>query len=458
MRTTCLLLIAVSLLYGAIGSRMAADDRPGEVAEAGANALEVGFREKVRPFLETYCLGCHSGETAKGDLDLGVFTTAASVRADLAHWELVRDQLLDQTMPPAKAKRHPSARGREEVLAWIESARRFEAERNAGDPGAVHARRLSNAEYDYTIRDLTGVDLRPTREFPVDPANEAGFDNSAESLAMSPALVKKYLDAARSVAEHLVLTPDGLDFATHSMLADTDRDKYCVRRIIEFYNRQRTDYADYFLAAWRFRHREALGRPGSTLDEIAASEGLSAKYLKTIWETLNAPTPQVGPIAALQALWGELPSPEGNWEAARAGCQQMRNFVVNVRKQLVPDVPNLTTRGINNGTQPFVLWKNRQFVANRMRYAGGASKVRAEGLTPDSPAAKAMAVPEDDATLRRFESGFERFCQIFPDAFFVSERARVYLDNEDRNNTGRLLSAGFHSMTGYFRDDEPLSS
>ena len=53
------------------------------------------------------------------------------------------------------------------------------------------ARRLSNAEYNYTIRDLTGVDLRPTREFPVDPANPAGFDNSGESLAMSPALLNE---------------------------------------------------------------------------------------------------------------------------------------------------------------------------------------------------------------------------------------------------------------------------
>ncbi len=81
--------------------------------------------------------------------------------------------------------------------------------RNAGDPGPVLARRLSNAEFDYTIRDLTGVDIRPTREFPVDPANEAGFDNSGESLAMSPALLKKYLAAARLVADHVVLKPEG---------------------------------------------------------------------------------------------------------------------------------------------------------------------------------------------------------------------------------------------------------
>ena len=123
------------------------------------------------------------------------------------------------------------------------------------------ARRLSNAEYDYTIRDLTGVDLRPAREFPVDPANPAGFDNSGESLAMSPALLAKYLQAAREVANHLVLKPDGLAFAPHPMLAETDRDKYCVKQIVDFYQRQPTDYADYFQAAWRYKHRAALGQP-----------------------------------------------------------------------------------------------------------------------------------------------------------------------------------------------------
>jgi len=65
-----------------------------------------------------------------------------------------------------------------------------EARRHEGDPGPVLPRRLSNAEYNNTIRDLTGADIRPAREFPVDPANQAGFDNSGESLAMSPALLK----------------------------------------------------------------------------------------------------------------------------------------------------------------------------------------------------------------------------------------------------------------------------
>jgi hypothetical protein len=112
---------------------------------------------------------------------------------------------------------------------------RKEVRKSAGDPGPVLARRLSNSEYNYTIRDLTGQDLQPAREFPVDPANQAGFDNSGESLTMSPALLNKYLQAARSVADHLFLNSQGFDFAPWPMLVDTDRDKYAIKRIVDFY-------------------------------------------------------------------------------------------------------------------------------------------------------------------------------------------------------------------------------
>ena len=44
-----------------------------------------------------------------------------------------------------------------------------------GDPGPVVLRRLSNAEYNYTISDLTGLDLDPTREFPIDGAAGEGL-------------------------------------------------------------------------------------------------------------------------------------------------------------------------------------------------------------------------------------------------------------------------------------------
>src|SRR5205823_12369278 len=127
-------------------------------------------------------------------------------------WKLVMERLKAGEMPPAKAKAHPTPLTRGQVIGWIEAMRKYEAKRTAGDPGPVPARRLSNAEYDYTIRDLTGVDLHPTREFPVDPANQEGFDNSGESLTISPTLMKKYVQAARGIADHAALGSRGLEF------------------------------------------------------------------------------------------------------------------------------------------------------------------------------------------------------------------------------------------------------
>ena len=435
------------------------DERPDRGQDGGVDSLDLRFRETARPFLDTYCLGCHGKEKPKGDLDLSGYSTAQAVADDLERWDDVLEQLRSKAMPPSKAKQQPGDQVRRDVIDLVRSIRKREATRNAGDPGPVLARRLSNAEYDHTVRDLTGVDIRPTREFPVDPANEAGFDNSAESLTMSPALAKKYLEAARRVADHLVLKPHGFAFASHSVVADTDRDKYCVRRVIDFYKRQKVDYADFFLAAWRFRHREALGRPDASLADFAAQAAISPKYLATVWSVLTEPAGEVGPIAAIQSMWRELPGPgEMPHDVARADTERMRDFVVELRDQLTPEVKNLTAPGVQAGSQTLVLWKNRQFAANRRRYAGGAERLRPDGLKQGTPAARALALPGDPADIARYEPSLARFCSTFPDAFFISERARVYLDpKKEKGNAGRLLSAGLHSMTGYFRDDAPLS-
>jgi hypothetical protein len=458
MRAT---IMVAGLMLALVCWKTVASD-PAGTASPAQDGLEARFHATVQPFVAHYCLECHGKEKPKGDLDLSAYSTLGAVVKDLDQWETVLEQLEAKAMPPAKAKRHPEAGLRQDVIGWIEAVRQREAARNAGDPGRVPARRLSNAEYDNTIRDLTGVDIRPTQEFPVDPANEAGFDNSAESLTMSPALMKKYLEAARRVADHVVLKPDGFDFAPFPVVADTDRDKYCVRRIIDFYKQQRTDYADDFQAAWRYQHRALLGKPAATVASLAAEAGISARYLATIWSTLTGTTEDAGPIAALRMLWRALPAPEpGGAEpgAVRDGCERMRDFVVALRRELTPEVKNLTVPGMQNGAQPLVLWKNRQFAANRMRYSGGALDVRAPALDPGTPAAQALVPPTDESDIIRYEESFARFCATFPDAFFVSERARVYLDpKKEKENTGRLLSAGFHSMTGYFRDDAPLSA
>ncbi len=435
--------------------------------------LEAQFAAVIRPFVKTNCAACHGGVRPQASLDLTAFTSLESVAQDFAHWNSVMERVESKQMPPANFGKHPTDAQRAAVTAWIRAVRDYEARRSAGDPGPVLARRLSNAEYDYTIRDLTGQDLRPTREFPVDPANLEGFDNSGESLTFSPALMKKYAQAARDIADHLALNSNGIEFAAHPVLAETDRDKYGIFRIVNFYKRQPTDLADYFEAAWRYRNRATLGTPDATLQTLAASAKISPRYLTTVWNLLDTAGEKDGPIAELQAKWNALPRPDAkNPNAARAACESLRDGTLALRKKLAWHFDNLRVpSGFSTGGQCFVLWKDRQYASHRQMLAPGNLQIggvpqtrtvrvrRGNGQPPTEKTVTDAVDPDlfaplDDAARAVRMASLERFCRVFPDAFYIAERGRMFVD--DPGDKGRLLSAGLHNSMGYFRDDAPL--
>lgn len=465
--------------------------RPAPGTDEVERDLDRTFAKTVLPFVEAHCAECHANGAAEGGLDLGAFATLDDVSAGYERWNTVLERLTAEEMPPKEASSHPTSEERQQVIAWIRALRSHIASKNAGDPGPVLARRLSNAEYDYTIRDLTGVDIRPADEFPVDPANVAGFDNSGESLAMSPALVKKYLEAARHVADHLVLLPHGIAFAPHPVVANTDRDKYCVLRIVDFYHRQPTDVADYLLAAWRYKHCAALGQLDATLATIAKDTKLSEKYLQLVWETLNDPS-DVGPLGTLHARWGDLPAPDqADVDAVRAKCAEISAWIAQLREKLMPQWNNLRLREVAEGSQPFILWKNQQYADHRMSYDPTALQIEGAEADEDADRAKGprsdvddepedenlfgsgrsarfkrkpgptdpdLFVPADPARRAACEASFATFCRVFPDAFYIAERGRAHMDlKKQKQDKGRLLTAGFHNSAGYFRDDQPLA-
>jgi Protein of unknown function (DUF1592)/Protein of unknown function (DUF1588)/Protein of unknown function (DUF1587)/Protein of unknown function (DUF1585)/Protein of unknown function (DUF1595) len=459
-------------------------------AAAPADAdVDRTFTETVRPFLNTYCTSCHSGSKAPAQLDLQQYSSTDLVVQDFSRWNRVLARLTAKEMPPKQAKQ-PSEEARREITDWIQAAWAREARLHDGDPGAVLPRRLSNAEYDYAIRDLTGADIRPASEFPVDPANQAGFDNSGESLTMSPALVTKYLQAARDVANHMFLNASGFYFAPHAMLVETDRDKYCIQQIVDFYSRQNTDYADYLRAAWIYKHRTTLGRPKATLADIAAQEHVSAKYLTTIWQTLETKE-DAGPVAKLQTMWRSLPAPSGQQRVEGPDFTPMRDFVIRMREDISLTFASPLVKGLNPATQPLRNWKLRAYASHRRDFDRAALRVEGEPL----PVAPVMPVDKDGKVVAlgligvgpngedlnalkaqvkahasrmenadlvvpagqraRYEAAFAKFASVFPDAFYVRERGRFYPD--DSEDKGRLLSAGYHNVMGYFRDDTPLS-
>lgn len=399
-----------------------------------ARQLSQRFHRTVRPFLARYCLDCHGRQVQESKLDLSPFESLVQVQADLGHWNLVLARLKAGEMPPADAPQIPGDDERHIAIRWIEDVRAHEASKSAGDPGLVLARRLSNAEYDYTIRDLTGADIRPTREFPLDPANESGFSNSGESLSMTPALFDKYLAAAQHVANHLVFMPDGLAFAPFPALTDQDRDKFAVERIIEFYRRQNLDYADFLQAAWTWKHRETLAVDAQTLAAVASQRDVSASYLATLWELLEGDDHNHGPVRELRRRWDALPRPASS-EAPlpREACEDIRDWILHTRSSRVREYPAVMIPQLNTTHQPSVLWKNRLIAEQR----------RDGNLTAEE---------KDDPAL---SGAIELFCGVFPDYFMLTERGRMNLKFKDQNK-GRLLGAGFHLQVGYYRDDRPL--
>ena len=241
-------------------------------------------------------------------------------------------------------------------------------------PGRVLARRLSNAEFDYTIRDLTGVDIRPTREFPVDPANEAGFDNSGESLAMSPALVEEVPGGGAAgrrppgpEARRLRLrpAPGGHRHRPRQVLRPAHH------RLLPSGIRSTTPITSWPPGGTSTARRSASRE--ATLGDFAAEAGLSAQVSRhDLGGTDRKPAPGRGPLGRgagdLARAAGRRRRSRPTSGAAASGCATRHPPAAGASCRACA---NLQVKGISDGSQPFVLWRNRQLAEQRMRYPGG---------------------------------------------------------------------------------------
>ena len=168
-----------------------------------------GFTGTVRPFLSEYCFGCHGNKgEAKNGLNLQSFEAAETLISQRNHWEDVIGMLRRSEMPPLEEEQ-PEEAQRQAVATWLERELARIDRVTPPDPGRVTARRLNRNEYNNTIRDLLGVEMRPADDFPQDDAGY-GFDNIADVLSLSPVLMEKYLSAADNVARVALFGPPTL--------------------------------------------------------------------------------------------------------------------------------------------------------------------------------------------------------------------------------------------------------
>lgn len=102
-------------------------------ADTTPDELEAQFKDTVRPFLETYCLGCHGGDLPRGQFFLSQYTSVEKVVESLSIWETVQKRVSSRQMPPKDAESRPSPELRKQFIGWIVALREHEARKNAAD-------------------------------------------------------------------------------------------------------------------------------------------------------------------------------------------------------------------------------------------------------------------------------------------------------------------------------------
>ena len=311
-------------------------------------ARSLNYQKNILPILEVYCLDCHSNDKAEADVNFDKFRTIQDIKKDPKVWIKVDRMLSSRQMPPRDSDQ-PSKNDREVLSEWVQSFLMDEAKARVGDPGRVVLRRLSNDEYNYTVRDLTGVNsLDLTREFPVDGAAGEGFTNSGDAQGMSPALATKYLDAGKEIANHVVLTPKGIRFSPFK--TERDRTDELLSRIQEFYRQFTEDGggSSVNLQGIKFTtnqggrlplsrylnatlsERRALISGIKTIDSLAKERGLNAKYLKLLWDTLSADNKDQGSVLnELRKRWKSTKSNDSSELVSYIQKEQKRFWKFN---------------------------------------------------------------------------------------------------------------------------------
>ena len=270
----------------------------------GADDLTQSYAARIQPLLVKVCGKCHGKVPLDNDLDLTRFPSAQAILARPKTLSNVAERVRGGDMPPKDAPQ-PSQVERKQLLGWITAALDAEAAARAGDPGPVTLRRLSNTEYDNAIRDLTGVDMRPTqaREFPVDSVGGEGFANVGDAMPVTPELVERYHRAARDVAARAVLLPHGFRFS-----ASPDRPTWTeetLKSLRSFHARHagpngEPPLATHLAATLRHRDKFTSGGPAA-IAAVAAEENLNATYLIALWKGLSGTTASSSPPAEVDA-------------------------------------------------------------------------------------------------------------------------------------------------------------
>ena len=193
---------AVIALAALLAATHAASQVPEAAAAPGGEPASAEAAE-YRAVLDRYCAGCHNDRLRTAGLTLESLDVA-HVGAGAEVWEKVVRKLRAREMPPPRRPR-PDDATYAAFVDWLETGL-DRAAAAAPNPGTETVHRLNRTEYANAVRDLLALEIDGRELLPADDLSY-GFDNIADVLSLSPALLERYMLAAGKIAELAVGDP-----------------------------------------------------------------------------------------------------------------------------------------------------------------------------------------------------------------------------------------------------------
>lgn len=168
--------------------------------------------------VNNYCVSCHSNDMHRGGLSLESF--------DLAHPEKNAEEAekiirkLRAGMMPPPGKQRPSDAELNALAASVE-ARLDQVAALHPYAGFTPLHRLNRVEYANSVKELLDLDVDATDLLPPDDMSH-GFNNMADVLTVSPALLEAYISAAGKISRAAIGDPQ----------ASAVMDTYMIPRVI----------------------------------------------------------------------------------------------------------------------------------------------------------------------------------------------------------------------------------
>lgn len=166
-----------------------------------------GFKAEVAPFFEKHCVSCHGPEKSKGKITVHSLDGDLSRGKELEKWEVIMEMIESGEMPPEEEEQ-PAEKERLAVARWIEQGMKDYVSRAKEVEPEPLARRLTNFEYENTLRDLLGIDLKVIDDLPKDPEKPYAPNNTAELMRLGPEQIDRYLEVARRAMASTIVDPE----------------------------------------------------------------------------------------------------------------------------------------------------------------------------------------------------------------------------------------------------------